>query len=131
MKTMTPEQKLKYAILVQYSEMNDAERPSYSAESIDDLYDSTMDVYADLYDAVEEVRCGGEETDIPAEFSRHYESESRAMQMPDGSWVGWTYWYGGGKHGDPGSMPWMEYAYDLDVQEEERVMIVRNFTKKS
>jgi hypothetical protein len=37
--------------------------------------------------------------------------------MLDGSWVGWTYWYGGGKHGEPGSIKWVEDAYDVVMTE--------------
>lgn len=28
------------------------------------------------------------------------------MQAPDGTWVGWTYWYGGGKYAEPSAIPW-------------------------
>ena len=73
---------------------------------------------------------GEVETDISTEWSRHYESNGVASRMPDGSWVGWTYWYGGGKHGEPGAIDWMSEAYDLDVVEEEKIVIVRTFTKK-
>jgi hypothetical protein len=48
--------------------------------------------------------------------------------MLDGSYVGWTYWYGGGKHGEPESVPWMEHAYEVEMREETRV--VKVFTKK-
>ena len=38
------------------------------------------------------------------------------MEMLDGSWVGWTYFFGGGKHGEPSEMPWMEDAYDVATE---------------
>lgn len=69
------------------------------------------------------------ETDVPCEYSRHYESQSVAYQMDDGTWVGWTYWYGGGKHGEPESIDWIREAYDLDVVEEEKLIVVRKFSK--
>ena len=50
--------------------------------------------------------------------------------MPDGSWVGWTYWYGGGKHAEPEVMDWMGEAYPLDCVEEEKMVTVRTFTKR-
>jgi hypothetical protein len=50
--------------------------------------------------------------------------------MADGSWVGWTYWSGGGKHGEPESISWMSEAYELDVKEEEKLVIVQTFSKK-
>ncbi len=47
--------------------------------------------------------------------------------MLDGSWVGWTYWYGGGKHGEPGSIPWIEDAYDVTFVEQ--LVKVKQFHK--
>jgi len=81
------------------------------------------------YEIVSEFRDGQVETDIPCDWSRHYESKSVAAKCCDGSWVGWTYWYGGGKHGEPQSVQWMEDAYDLDVTETVKMMTVREFKK--
>ncbi|QZP06844.1 hypothetical protein [Caenibius sp. WL] len=81
------------------------------------------------WDAVSETRCGEVETDIPAGWSRHYESKSVAALCPDGSWVGWTYWYGGGKHADPEAIDWIDQAYALDCTEEQKTVTVRTFTK--
>lgn len=71
------------------------------------------------------------ETGLPAPSSRHYESEAVAYQYVDGSWVGWSYWYGGGKHGEPEAIDWMEDAYDVNCTEEEKVVVVRTFTAKA
>ena len=95
---------------------------------IDELYLSLEDE-DDLQDAKSEVRQGEYETDISPDWSRNYESNSVAAKLPDGSWVGWTYWYGGGKHGEPEAMSWMEDAYELSCVEQEKLVIVRNFTK--
>ncbi len=122
---MTPEQKLKWAILV--SAKDDA--PDVTEENVDELYDQLVE--EDMHwDAKNELREGKVETKLPCPWSRHYESKSVAAKMPDGSWVGWTYWYGGGKHGEPESIDWMEEAYDLDCTEEERIMVVQTFTKR-
>lgn len=67
-------------------------------------------------DCRSELRGSGAETGLPCPHSRHYECKAVAAQMLDGSWVGWNYWYGGGKHGEPRSMPWMEDAYDVTVE---------------
>ena len=124
---MTPEQKIKHAILVRDAELIEEEldTPRITKDNIDELYDEN----ADLCDAEEEIRRGEVETGIPCDWSRHYESKSVAAKMPDGSWVGWTYWYGGGKHGEPYAVDWMELAYDLDCKEEEKLVIVQTFTK--
>lgn len=85
----------------------------------------------DLRDALSELRDNyDEETVIPCDYSRNYESKSVAKKMKDGTWIGWTFWYGGGKHGEPEAIDWIEHAYYLDCNEEEKVVTVRTFTKK-
>lgn len=124
---MKPEYKLKYAILNLQAEWDGESLPKHlSEEEIEDLWDE-----ADcLHDATSEIRCGDVETNVPCDYSRHYESKSVAAQCPNGEWVGWTYWYGGGKHGCSKEIEWIPYAYDLDCVEEEKLVIVRTFTKK-
>lgn len=102
---------------------------SLTEEEIGDLYQE-LDEEGLMQDIASEFRSGEVETEIPCDCSRHYESKSVAAKMFDGSWVGWTYWYGGGKHGEPESIDWMSDAYDLDCKEEEKLMIVRTFSKK-
>lgn len=123
---MTPIQKIKYLIVTGAGRGYDLD---YPCEDIDTIY-SNMEDKDELWDTLSEVRAGEVETDIPCEYSRHYENSSVAAQLPDGSWVGWTYWYGGGKHGEPESIDWMEDAYDLDCKEEVKLITVRTFTKK-
>lgn len=99
-----------------------------TGENIDELY-AALVVEGKHWDAKNEIRNSGTETGLPCEFSRHYESEAVAAKMPDGSWVGWTYWYGGGKYSEPEAIDWMEEAYNLDCIEEEKLVVVRTFTK--
>lgn len=126
--TMTPEQKLKWAILEKAAEHEKKDPPVVTAENVDELYDALVDEDGHL-DPKEEIRCSGEETGLPCQLSRHYESDAVAAKMPDGSWVGWTYWYGGGKHGEPEAIDWMDTAYFVDCKEEEKLMTVRTFAK--
>lgn len=126
---MTPEQKIKALILAVIARWNEQEVPAITAENVDDLYDEADD--DQLQDARNEVRAGEFETDISAPYSRHYEAKSVAAQAPDGSWVGWTYWFGGGKHGEPEAIDWMDEAYDLACVEEEKLVTVRTFSKIS
>lgn len=98
-----------------------------TGEEIDDLYDE-LDGEDAIIDGRSEVRNYGENTDLPAPYSRHYESQSVAYQMHDGTWVGWTYWYGGGKHGEPESIEWIDNAYFVDCVEKEMLVIVRSFS---
>lgn len=80
-----------------------------------------------LQDAVNEIRTSGTKTGLRArETSRHYDCHEVAAFLA-GRWVGWTYWYGGGKHGEPEAIEWMEHAYFVDVTEEQRTVVVRTF----
>lgn len=126
---MTPEQKLKWAILAQTAKWDKKPEPEYPCENVDELYKKLVEEDAH-WDGMNEVRCSGIDTKLPCENSRHYESESVAMQMPDGKWVGWTYWHGGGKHGEPELIDWMEHAYDVECMEEEKMVIIHHFTRK-
>lgn len=126
---MTPEQKVKWAILEQAVEEGciTLDGP-VDEESVDTFFSDHNDQY-ELQDFMFEFREGQVETKIPCQGSRHYESKSVAAKMPDGSWVGWTYWYGGGKHGEPESIDWMDEAYNLDCVEEQKLVTVQTFTK--
>jgi hypothetical protein len=125
---MTPEQKIKHAILKSVFEGNDKALPDVTKDNVNDLWDGSEEEPG-YWDARYEFREGEVETNVPSESSRHYETKSVAAIMPDGTWVGWTYWHGGGKHGNPEEIEWMEDAYDLTVTEEEKVVTVRTFTK--
>ena len=83
-----------------------------------------------LEDARAEVREGKVETKLPSQYSRHFEAKEVAAKMHDGSWVGWTFWYGGGKHSEPEAIDWMEEAYNLDCKEEEKTVTIQTFTKR-
>lgn len=127
---MTPQQKIKWAILSVAARFNKMEAPAYPCENVDELYDSLVE-NDEHWDAKSEVRCSGVETKLPCEYSRHYESSAVAMKMPDDSWVGWTYWYGGGKHAEPEAIDWIEHAYNVDCTEEEKVVVVQTFSARA
>lgn len=128
---LTAEQKLKFLILARAAELSDQQGPDFATQTGDDI-DASFEVLRDSeehWDAESEVRGGEVETGVKCDWSRHYESKSVAAKLPDGSWVGWTYWYGGGKHGEPEAVEWISEAYDLNCTEEERVVTVRTFEK--
>lgn len=126
---MKPEFKIKYAILADLFVSNDKEiSTTLTEDEVEELWDENYD---EVQDIKYEFREGQVETNIPSEYSRCYESNSVAAQCPDGAWVGWTYWYGGGKHGEPEAIDWMEYAYDLHCVEEQKLVTVQTFTRKS
>lgn len=124
---MKPEQKLKWKVIECACRMMNEEYPIITKDNVDEIYDQTDEDY--IQDAKCEIRSGSVSTNLPSPYSRHYECNEVADIMPDGSWVGWTYWYGGGKHGEPSAIDWMSDAYNLDCVEEEKLVTVRTFTK--
>jgi hypothetical protein len=109
---MTPIQKLKRHII---------EKSEYTgevtAENVDSTYSRLSENYA-MQDMENEVREGEEETGLPSPTSRYYESKSVAAKMSDGTWIGWTYWFGGGKHGEPEAIDWMDDAVEIQCKTE-------------
>lgn len=128
---MTPVQKLKHLILIRHAEFEGSEFPiGVSANDIDELWNIACENDdGTLQDAKNEIRCSDITSGINCPSSRHYESHSVADKADDGSWIGWTYWHGGGKHGEPESVDWIEHAYNLSATEEEKLVIVRTFSK--
>ena len=123
---MNPEQKIKHLIILRHFELAGEAPPApINSETVDSIYADLEDPW----DAINEVRYGEYVTSISPDYSRHYESKSVAAKLPDGSFVGWTYWYGGGKHGEPEAMPWVEDSYHLSCSEEEKLVIIRTFKK--
>lgn len=101
-----------------------------SVNALDTLYDKLYKNCDDsLLNGKCEVREGKIETGIKSERSRYYESKSVAAQHPSSQWVGWTYWYRGGKYGEPEAIDWIGDAYFLNCKEKEEVMTIRTFTK--
>lgn len=126
---MNPEQKIKFLILTKAVEMGSTVPAfGYDASTVDSAYDALVEA-DEHWDAQSEVREGEVGTNITAPWSRNYESNSVAAKLPDRTWVGWTYWYGGGKHAEPEAIDWMDEAYDLTCEEEQKVMTVRTFAK--
>lgn len=131
---MTPVQKLKQLILQTAIDLKDLpEDTVITPENVDTLYDEHYDLHQD---ARQEIRTGQLHSNLQTPYNsdlrgahRNYECDEVAMQAADGSWIGWTYWHGGGKHSEPMAIPWVEYAYDLDCTEKPEVVIVRTFTK--
>lgn len=129
---MTPEQHIKLQIIKIAFKWENETYILSPLSNIDDEYDKYQESFKygdNIQDAENEVRGGDDETEIPSPDSRHYESKSVASKMDDGTWVGWTYWYGGGKWGEPEAMDWISDAYFLDCNETTKMVTVRSFSK--
>ncbi len=98
-----------------------------TTQQITDKWDELNEADDGFQDTIEEFRSGERATGLERDYSRHYEAKAVAAKMLDGSWVGWTYWFGGGKHGKPSSVPWIEDAYAVTATEVTRVVL--EFTK--
>lgn len=138
-KVLTAPEKIKLYVMCQSEEITQKIVDEYIEGYLDTFvgFPTVSEVFDDLrceydiQDYLYNFRIEGTETNLQCEYSRHYESESVATQVLDGSWVGWTYWFGGGKHGEPEAVDWLEYAYNLECKEEEQLLIVRTFTKEN
>ena len=70
---MTPEQKLKWAVLAKVAGWDKKPAPEYPCPNVDELYDALVEEDAH-WDGKSEVRGGEVETGLKCDWSRHYES---------------------------------------------------------
>ena len=127
---MTAQQKIKHLILllaINWEQI--AIEEAITAENVDALYAKHNENHG-LQDARNEIREGRYETKVPDQTPwdrtlSYFEKKSVAIQAPDGSYVGWTYWYGGGKYTEPEAILWIEFAYDL-THTEKQVMVTEH-----
>lgn len=133
---MTAQQQLKKRILQRAVTMGlvsiDRATLDNNGAHIDALFDLHSQDHQ-LQDAINEIRYGVEHTNLPdrTPYMRgldNYEKQSVAALMDDGTWVGWTYWYGGGKFAEPSAIPWLEYAYLVTMEEKDVIVKQRTFT---
>jgi hypothetical protein len=115
---------------------NDDDLDLSTGDGVDAAYERAENytgLFADteIIDEVNEFRCDGQETNLTCEeYSRNYESEQVAAKLNDGSYVSWVYWTGGGKHGEPEEMAWMENAFFVDCEEKQEMVTTYNFSVK-
>jgi hypothetical protein len=122
---MTPSTAIKQLILLRDADFTSAPKDhilSLDEAGIEARYRDLVDEDAH-WDAMNEIREGEVETGLPCAWSRHYESKSVAAKTIDGSW------FGGGKHGEPEAIDWIDDAYALNYAEEEKTVVVQTFTK--
>lgn len=92
---------------------------TYSLANDNIYFSEYMQEYRESFD---------EETDIDHDWSRHYEAKSVAKQLNNGKWVGYTYWFGGGKHGEPEAIDWIPDSYFLNCEVK---VVEKNFFTKA
>ena len=126
---MKPQNKIRWAIIERAYTWIGKDLPEMpeTDEEMEELYYKLDDEeYPDeMQDARDDIRGSGEETNIPErKWLGHYESKEVAAEMNDGSWVGWTYWYG-----EPEAIDWIEDAYDVTRKTETRIVNVFSITE--
>lgn len=130
---MNAEQKLKHLILNQLATLRSLTfRTDLTVENIDAEYQFEYENDSDSFqDAKAEVRNGEFWTKLDSRQSRIFKSIEVASKAPDGTWIGWTHWFGGGKHDDPETIEWIEFAYDvtMTVTEEKITVTSQTFAK--
>lgn len=134
---MTAPQKLKWAILMDAYHRAGYPAPTVCAATIEEWWEKAEEnelehIAGTFGDAMCEFRSSGFETDLPTPYenqARHYEYNEVAAEMPDQTWVGWTYYHGGGKHSDPDGIDWIPGAYFVEMKVEMKP--VRVFSLKA
>ena len=128
---LTATQLIKKAIVQRIAKQgkDDFQLPTQTPEEIEAAYE--LAVEKDLHwDIVNEMRDSGIKTNLPAPYSRNYETEIHAHFI-DGQWVAFVYYFGGGKYGNAEEIEWMEDAFFVDCKEEEKLVTIRTFSEKA
>ncbi len=122
MTQLTPTQRLKWALLHNCGYAVEDTSPEGIEARFVESANGPLDV--------NEARWEGVDTNLymPDHVERHYECDQKALQCPDGQWVGYPLYYGGGKHSCPEEIPWLSRAYIVECREEMR--LVQTFTAK-
>lgn len=130
---MNAQQLLRKAILLKAVDFENIEpfNVNLDGAGIDNLY-SGYDVNSELFDAWEEIRCGGIDAKglLPVSSSRYYEIDAVAINI-DGVWVAYDFWHGGGKYGEPSDYDFIEDARIVNCEEKQVMVTVYNFSEKA
>lgn len=122
---MNAETEIKKQILIDLRDCVHEPFDMPSDENIDEFYEDMQEgeFCDEIYDGANGFRSSGEDTDLkPESYSRHYECKQVARVLDSGKCVSWTYWYGGGKHGEPEGIDWMDEAFFVNVKQETKVI---------
>ncbi len=124
-----------YIIEYVIGKMIESNPKDFAGKTVEDIQkqieeDGEVSDYFNEY--LDEFRWSGEQSFIKStKCSRHYENHEVARVLDingEKIAVGWTYWFGGGKHGEPESIDWLDDAYFCDYTQETRIVDV--FTKR-
>lgn len=105
--------------------------PELTAEEIGSMSPEALQEACELYigdtDARNEVRHGGDETElatrIDRSWERNYEVEVHAIPITEDKALAFNYVYGGGKHGEPAAYPWEDECWFVKITGTKTVVI--------
>lgn len=99
-----------FAIELKAKSLNLTNPLDFDEKQCKDIYDSIVDspLSGYLSDVKSELREGKVETELIPEACGYFESEAVAIPITGmlDLYVGWTYFFGGGKHSNPESIEW-------------------------
>ncbi len=115
-----------FAIELKAKSLNLTNPLDFDEKQCKDIYSSIVDsLLSDYLSQIKsELREGKVETELIPEAGGNFESEAVAIPItgtPD-LYVGWTYFFGGGKHSNPESVEWMENCYLVKAKDEVRTV---------
>lgn len=95
----------------------------------DKRYESWIEREEILYGAIEEVRRSGTPTNNIVVEGRYYCSREVVKRITGlcRVFLAWTYYFGGGKYGEPDEVEWMDDCYL--VKEKEEIRIIKVYEK--
>lgn len=98
------------------------------SDYINKLWDELSEFFVQYPEYIYEFRDSFDENTGLQPRITTYVYDSKEVAKPitggNGKWIGWLYWYGGGRHDRPEVEPWIETAQVLEMKEEMRVVLV-------
>ena len=122
-------------VLLNYEDIKLLDGLELTLENASDLYNYSEEYFGeDVEDIIQEVTYDYRHNGIgcnllPKHYSRHYEVDFVVSEI-EGKWVGWHYWYGGGKHGEPEQIDWIGDAEFVDIESQKEVVVVERVFKR-
>lgn len=128
----------------EYKEPVEQFREKYKTLNVEKVYDFDEKELEEFYeeikygewedyvrDVVSGFRYSGENIDDKVYEDRYYCYRDVATKITglDDLYLGWTYYFGGGKHAQPQEVEWMEDCYLLTCREVEETRIVKVYEK--
>lgn len=118
---------------VKYNSLNLEDVNNFDEDKVIEFYEEVeYEKWEDyIRDIVSDFRESGEEIDNKVEQDRYYcyQDVAKKITGSEDLYLGWTYYFGGGKHAQPDQVEWMEDCYLLTCREVEETRIIKIYEK--